>query len=403
MNTPSADAVEALAQMVDVTLIESLTSALVESPSVNPGGTEGAAAAVLAGACGEAGFTVTMTEAAPDRPNVLATMAEAGPGPGLLLLGHSDVVPAGPDWTGDPFTVRRDGDLLIGRGTTDMKGGLAAAVAAMSALSRAAEFGIALSGPVHLLATVDEEEHGTGVRRFVAEPPPLEFVGAIVAEPTSLQVVRGCRGASYLDIEITGRAAHSGRPSDGRSAIEAAAAVIELIMTDQAAMAAQSDPLLGFGTWNVGVIDGGQGISVVAPNCYLGVDRRLMPGESIAVIAQDLGDAISDAGIDTDGITVTLRPTMEMPGFATDEDHPLVRAVTAAVIDSGAATSIGGWSAACDGGFISRDLGVPTVVMGPGDINGQAHQPDESVSLTELATAARAYVRAAVALLGPDA
>ena len=117
------------------------------------------------------------------------------------------------------------------------------------------------------------------------------------------------------------------------------------------------------------------------------------------MIAQDLGDAISAAEIDTDGIGVTLRPTMEMPGFATDEDHPLVRAVAAAVTDSGATTSIGGWTAACDGGFISRDLGVPTVVMGPGDINGQAHQPDESVSVTELVTAARAYVRAAVSLL----
>lgn len=393
-------AVAALAATVDVALIDALTCELVETPSVNPGGTEAAAATVLARACSEAGFRVTLTETAEDRPNLLASMAHGGTGPGLLLLGHSDVVPAGPDWTGDPFTVRRDGDRLIGRGTADMKGGLAAAMAAMAALERAGKFGIELSGPVHLLATADEEEHGLGVRSFVADPPPLDFAGCIVAEPTGLQVVRGCRGASYLDIEITGRAAHSGRPTDGRSAIEAAAAVIALIGEDQAAMAANPDPLLGFGTWNVGVIDGGQGISVVAPNCSLGVDRRLMPAESVAVIAEDLADAIAEAGVDGDGITVAVRPTMEMPGFATPADAPLVQAVARAVADSGAPTSIGGWTAACDGGFISRDLGVPTVVMGPGDINGQAHQPDESVSLTELVTAARAYVRAAVALLG---
>lgn len=402
MNARSVDPITALTEIVDVALIEALTCALIEAPSVNPGGTEAAAVAVLARACSEAGFATEVTEAAPDRPNLLARTPNTGSGPGLLLLGHSDVVPPGPNWTGDPFVVRRAGERIVGRGSSDMKGGLAAAVAAMKALSRAGEFGIDLSGPVHLLVTVDEEEHGTGVRAVVADPPPLQFAGCIVAEPTSLQVVRGCRGASYLDVRVTGRAAHSGRPADGRSAIEAAAAVIDLIRHDQAAMAADPDPLLGFGTWNVGIIEGGQGISVVAPDCYLGIDRRLMPGESIAVIAQDLADAIAEAGIDDDGITVTLTPTMEMPGFATPADAPLVRAVAQAVVDSGAPTSIGGWTAACDGGFISHDLGVPTVVMGPGDINGQAHQPDESVSLTELVTAARAYVRAAVTLLAAD-
>ncbi len=400
MKTPSTDAVAALADSVDGTLIEALTCALISAPSVNPGGTEAAAAAVLGRACRDAGFAVSLTEAAPDRPNLLASTRTTATGPGVLFLGHSDVVPPGPGWTGDPFVARRDGDRIIGRGSSDMKGGLAAVVAAMAALSRAGEYGIELSGPVHLLATVDEEEHGTGVRAVVADPPPLAFAACIVAEPTSLQVVRGCRGASYVDVQITGRAAHSGRPSDGRSAIDAAAAVISLIGDDQAAMAADPHPLLGFGTWNVGVIDGGQGISVVAPNCYLGVDRRLMPGESIATITADLADAITEAGIDGDGIAVTLTPTMEMPGFETPADAPLVRAAVEAVTAAGASTSVGGWTAACDGGFISRDLGVPTVVLGPGDINGQAHQPDESVSLTELTTAARAYVRAAVALLG---
>ncbi len=399
MTAPQAAAVTALTDLVDTELIASLTCALIAEPSINPGGTEAGAARVLAEACRELGFDVTLTQAQPDRPNVLATAGD-GAGPGLLFLGHSDVVPPGPGWTGDPFVPRVDGDLIIGRGASDMKGGLAAVVAAMAALSRAGEMGIALSGPVHLLATVDEEEHGAGVRAVVADPPPWRFAGCIVAEPTGLQVVRGCRGASYLDVRVTGRAAHSGRPTDGRSAITAAAAVIDLIGRDQEAMAADPDPLLGFGTWNVGVIDGGQGISVVAPNCYLGVDRRLMPGERIAEIADRLAAQITAAGIDGDGITVTLTPTMEMPGFATDADAPLVRAAARAVTEAGAPTSIGGWTAACDGGFISRDLGVPTIVLGPGDINGQAHQPDESVSRSELVTAARAYVRAAVALLG---
>ena len=388
-----------LAGLIDEATIEALTCALIEAPSINPGGTEAGAVDVLARACAAAGFTVELQEAAPGRPNLIATTATCGDGPGLMFLGHSDVVPAGPNWTGDPFRVRRDGELIIGRGAADMKGGIAAVVAAMSALQRAGEFGFTLSGRVTLVVTVDEEEHGTGVRHFVAHPPTGPFAGAIVAEPTSLQVVRGCRGASYLDIRVRGKAAHSGRPADGVSAVTAAARIIGLIEQDQADLARTPDPLLGFGTWNVGLIEGGQGISVVPPACYLGVDRRLMPGERVADIAAALRARISAAGVDSGGVGVEVTPTMEMPGFATPADHPLVAAVAGAVAAAGGATSVGGWTAACDGGFISRDLGIPTVVMGPGDINGQAHQPDESVPLSELVTAARAYVHAALALL----
>ncbi|GEE00051.1 acetylornithine deacetylase [Gordonia spumicola] len=388
------DAVRRLVDSVDASAIDALTCALIAEPSVNPGGTEASAVAVLADACRAAGFDVDVDDAAPGRPNLVATAHVGGDGPGLMLLGHSDVVPAGPGWTGDPFVPRRDGDLIIGRGASDMKGGIASAVAAMTALTRAAEFGLELSGPVRLVVTVDEEEHGSGVRRLVASGRRDPYVGCIVAEPTRMDVVRGCRGASYFDIEITGRAAHSGRPTDGVSAIDAAARVIDVIRADQARLAADPDPLLGFGTWNVGTIEGGQGISVVAPSCSLGVDRRLMPGEDVEQIGRDLSDAIRAAGVESDGVTVTVTPTMFLPGFATDADHPIV----AAAADAGGGT-IGGWTAACDGGFISTALGVPTVVMGPGDINTQAHQPDESVGLSELVSAAQAYVRAAVTLL----
>jgi len=213
-------------------------------------------------------------------------------------------------------------------------------------------------------------------------------------------VVRGCRGASYLEIDVAGRAAHSGRPSDGRSAINAAAQIIDLIRFDHEHLALTQDDLLGAGTWNVGTITGGQGISVVAPTCSLGIDRRLMPDEDPHAVADQLRSTISRAGIDTDGITVDVRVTMEMPGFATPADHALVTSAVDAVTDAGATTSIGGWSAACDGGFVSRDLGVPSIVLGPGNINTDAHQPDESVAVADLVTAARAYTLAALRLLG---
>lgn len=379
--------------------VEALAVALVAAPSINPGGTEEAAVSVLADACRAAGFDVTLSEVEPGRPNLVATINGDATGPGLMILGHSDVVPPGPGWSADPFVPRRDGDLIIGRGTSDMKGGIASAVAAMSAIKRAIDDGATVSGPIRLVVTVDEEEHGIGIAHLLKNPPPGTYRGCIVAEPTRLDVVRGCRGASYFQIVVTGRAAHSGRPSDGASAIEAAAKIIGVIGDDQREMAANPDPLLGYGTWNVGTIQGGQGISVVAPDCTLGVDRRLMPGENVDDIGRALAARIREAGIESDGIAVTVTPTMYLPGFATPEDEPIVVETARAVVESGATTSVGGWSAACDGGWTSTALGIPTVVMGPGDINGQAHQPDESVSLSELVTAAQAYVRVALSLL----
>ncbi|MGC4934713.1 M20 family metallopeptidase [Gordonia sp. DT30] len=380
----------------DADEITDLTVALVQAASENPGGTEAGAVAVLQTACQKAGFVVETHEVAPGRPNLVATLP-GGDGPGLMFLGHSDVVPAGPGWTGDPYVARVADGTITGRGSTDMKGGLAAIVAAMSSLATS---GVELSGPVQLVCTVDEEEHGTGVRDLVRDHPG-EFLGCVVAEPTDLRIVRGCRGASYIEVDVTGRAAHSGRPDDGRSAIYAAAAIVDLIRADHVAMTDAAGGLLGSGTWNVGTISGGQGISVVAPMAALGIDRRLMPDEDAHTVAAWLRSRIAGAGINSDGIGVDVRVTMEMPGFETPADHRLVATAADALTGLGVEPSVGGWSAACDGGFISRDLGIPAIVLGPGDINTAAHQPDESVRIDDLLTAARLYTRMALQLLGP--
>lgn len=385
---------------IDTDRIVAATTALVETPSINPGGTEAATVDVLEHLCLAAGLSVEITEVAPGRPNLVARTPRVGDGPGLLLLGHSDVVPAGPGWTGDPFTVRQTGGRLVGRGTTDMKGGLAAAIEAMSALTAAAEAGTALSGPITLVAAVDEEEHGSGTRAFVAGARAPDYLGCIVAEPTSLTVVRACRGASYFEIDVAGQAAHSGRPSDGRNAVLAAARIIELLETDGQRLRAELDPLLGHGNWNVGTIAGGQSISIVAPDCAMGVDRRLLPSESAETVALRLRDDIDRAGITGDGIDVTVRVTMELPGFATPADDPLVALTAETMRGLGRSGMIGGWTAACDGGVIARVLQIPTLVCGPGDINGQAHQPDESVAVADLADAARAYTLIGMRLLG---
>lgn len=387
--------------LIDVDDLVALTRALVDAGGENPGGTEERTVRVLEAAGLARGLEVRTDTVVEQRPNVDVELAPGGPvgeGPGLLFLGHSDVVPAGPGWSREPFGSVVEGGRVYGRGATDMKGGLAAVLVALGALRRA---GASLSGPVRLACTVDEEETGIGIRHLTGRGLGRDFAGCIVAEPTDLQTVVACRGDAYLEVTVTGVPAHSGRPEDGRNAIDAASRLLALIREDHESHARTPDPLLGAPTWNIGRIAGGQATSTVAPECHLWLDRRLMPGEDPEAILSDVLAAADLAGITGDGISLHGTVTMSMPGFRTPVEHPLVDAVHGAVRAVGGPDSIGGWSAACDGGFIAQDLGVPTVVMGPGGLNDQAHQVDESVGVDELVLAARAYVLTALRMLSP--
>lgn len=377
--------------------ITELTAALVGSPGENPPGGESATVKTLAEACAARSLECTLTEVEPDRQN-LAAVLPGGAGPGLLLLGHTDVVPAGEGWTVDPVGgVVRDG-RLFGRGSADMKGGLAACVVAMAALRGA---GVQLTGPVELSAVVDEEETGKGVRHYIAQQDRSHFRGCIVAEPTDLQTVIAARGDAYLELTVHGRAAHSGRPGDGVNAIYGAAAIVADLEAWHHELSAAPHPLVGPATWSVGQIQGGTGTSIVPAECRVLADRRLLPGESVATVVEALKQRVAALRLEERGITVEVRDTMDMPGFETAPDHRFVVTADGALADAGGpGLPLGGWTAACDGGFVARDAGVPVVVLGPGSVADQAHRADESVALEELLVAARAYALTAMRLLG---
>ncbi|GGA56155.1 acetylornithine deacetylase [Pseudoclavibacter endophyticus] len=378
--------------------LASLAARLIAAPSENPdpdGWFELLAVDALEREATALGFRVSRQPVAPGRDNLHIVAAGDRPAAPVVFLGHSDVVPAGAGWTRDPFVPVVEGGRLYGRGATDMKGGLAAAIAAMDVLSRDTGF----AHPVELIVTVDEEDYATGVRRYLEEVPDREFVACIVAEPTDLDVVVGCRGAANLHLDIAGVAAHAGRPADGASAIVAASRIVALLQAEHEDWAQRAGETSWAPTWNVGRIDGGHGTSIVPDRCAIDVDRRMMPHEQPDEILRDLLAAIDDAGITSDTITVTGRLDMSMPGFLTDEDDPLPRLALDAVRASGIPDArIRRWTAACEGGFLARQHGAPTIVLGPGDVTTEAHQPDESVALRDLDAAAEAYVRLAAAL-----
>lgn len=382
--------------LIDIDEIVALTQRLIAAPGENPPGGEGPTAAALAEACQDRGLHVTLDEVEPGRPNVRAVLS-GGDEPGLLLLGHTDVVPAGGGWTVDPLGgLLRDG-RIHGRGSADMLGGLAACVVAIDALRRS---GIRLSGGVELAAVVDEEENGIGIRHEVSTRTAPEYAGCIVAEPTGLQTIIAARGDAYLQFEVTGRAAHSGHPADGRNAIYGATAVVADLERWHDQLAAAAHPLVGAPTWSVGQIAGGTGTSTVPAHCVITADRRLLPAESAAEVLAAVQERVAALRLDKRDLDVSVAMTMDMPGFQTPAEHPFVETVDGALgAAGGPRLELAGWTAACDGGFVSRDWGVPVVVLGPGSVTTQAHRADESVGVDELHTAARAYALAALRLL----
>ena len=383
--TGAHDAEAALLGLLDEDELVALTRALVRVPGENPPGQEEATAHAFAAMCRDRGLDVDVAEAAPGRPNVVATL-RGGDAPGLLLLGHTDVVPVGSGWTADPFSGELADGAVHGRGSADMKGGLAACLLATDAVRRA---GVALPGPLHLAALVDEEDTGLGIRHHVDRGlPPL--AGCVVAEPTDLRTVVAARGDSYLDYRVHGRAAHSGDPSEGRNAIVGAALVVADLEQWHAELAGARHPLVGPATVSVGTVHGGQGTSIVAAECRLTVDRRLLPEEDPDVVLGEARARLAALDLPAADLTAEVTMSMAMPGFATPADHPWSTLVDGALADAGGpGLPLGGWTAACDGGFVAR-AGVPVVVMGPGSLD-RAHRPDERVEVAQLVTAARAY------------
>lgn len=370
---------------IDADETAALVTRLVRARSENPPGGEEEVAQELAAACRERGIDARLDEVAPGRPNVHARIGDGG---GLLLLGHTDTVPAGDGWTRPPFEGAVEDGRVIGRGAADMKAGIAASVAAMAALRRA---GVELVAPVLLAAVVDEEESGLGVQAMLARGG-LTAAGAIVPEPTELQTIIACRGNCYVDVEIHGRSAHAGSQHEGRNAIYGAARVVDGVRRLHDDLAAETHPLLGAGGWSVGIIEGGTGTAMVPDRCRISIDRRLLPGQSGEQARAEIDALLATLELGEDGLSAGSRLTMEIPSFEVNPEHPLAAGVRESSIDAGAPElPLGGWTAACDGGYLMRDTGIPAVVLGPGSVVGQAHRPDESVPLDEVVVAARAY------------
>lgn len=317
------------------------------------------------------------------KTNLYATI---GPdlGGGLVLSGHTDVVPVdGQDWASDPFAMQERGGLLYGRGTADMKGFIACALTLVPKFKA-----MNLKRPIHLALSCDEEVGCKGVRPLVAHMRDhlKKPRAVIVGEPTSMKVVNGHKSAVTFSTEVRGRAGHSSLTHQGVNAIMVASDMIGEISRIRADMIAEGDPTGRFdppySTIHVGVINGGTAKNIIPQDCDFQWETRLLPRVDPTVVplrlekfAQSLESAMKAIAPES---AITTIKTNEVPGLAPEQNSEAEHlALHAADANSTHAVSY------CTEAGLFQAIGIPTVICGPGNIE-QAHKPDEFVSVVQI-------------------
>ena len=368
-----------------------LTRRLLALNTINPPGAEAAAIQLVGAVLEEAGFSTRLVELAPGRPNLVARIAGSdGEAPALGFTGHLDVVPLGEAaWRVDPFAGEVAGDRLYGRGASDMKSGVAAMVEAACRVARQPR-----RAGIELVLTAGEEIGCAGARAVVSAPDVLGRVGAlVVGEPTGLAPRVGHRGVVWIRLRFSGRTAHASMPHEGDNAVlKAAHAAIALAGYRFGGIA---HPVLGRPTLNVGRLEGGRNLNSVPDSAILGIDLRLVPGQTSAQVLAELARLWPEAALE---LVVDCPPLWSDP--AADW---LAQVAEAAAGVTGVAAPFAPVPFATDAGYLTPAYGdPPTVILGPGATE-QAHKTDEWCSITRIEQAVELYAEIASAWCAGEA
>ena len=367
--------------------VAALTADLVAIDSTNPdlvpgGAGEAEIARFVAGWLKRAGLDVEVHELGPSRANVIAVAPGSSGGRSLMLNAHMDVVGAG--GMAEPWEPRIEGSWLYGRGAFDMKASLAAIMLAGREAAR-----LQLRGDVIVTAVADEEFASIGVQDVVRH---MRADAAIVTEPTGLDLCVAHKGFVWLEVETRGVASHGSLPEEGVDAIAKMGPVLTgLADLDRELRSRPGHPLLGPASIHASLIQGGQELSTYPARCRLSIERRTIPGETIAEIEGQIADILVQASAADSSFQAEQRTLLVRAPFGVGLDQPIVdlaqRHLTCATGREPEIVGAGGWM---DSAFLAA-AGIPTVIFGP-DGEG-AHADVEWVDLVSA-------TRTADALLG---
>lgn len=332
--------------------------------------------------------TARVPNAAGDKTNLVATIGPLVEG-GIVLSGHTDVVPVdGQAWSTDPWTLNARDGRLYGRGTCDMKGFLACALAALPRMA-----GAGLKRPVHFALSYDEEVGCLGAPAMVdliAQTFPRP-AAVIVGEPSDMKVISGHKGITTFRVVVEGREAHSSQIDQGVSAVMAALPLIKLVETFSQEARAKAPPDSPFEpkgtTITIGMLNGGTAVNILARRCEFAFDIRHEASDDPQAYARRLYalaaevDAAIKAKAPEGGVTII--PRSSSPGMAPEPDGAAERLCRQLTGDN----ELRAVAYAAEGGLFQR-RGLSTCICGPGSIL-QAHQPDEYIEESQLAEGAR--------------
>lgn len=337
------------------------------------------------------------------KANLLATLAPESSSRegGILLSGHSDVVPVeGQDWSHDPFEASVHDGRLYGRGSTDMKTFLALVMRFAETLDPDC-----LTEPVHFAFSYDEEVGCTGVRSLVRELAGWKVRprACLIGEPTSLQVVTAHKGIRAYETRIRGKSTHSSMPHKGLSAVDIACEMIGWLKGairdyGEGHRDAAFDP--PWPTLNIGTLSAGTAINIIPQDAVFTWEYRPLPGTGEEDIIRRFRDYThkreAELKKQADGAKIETRVLAEAPGLAAQADNPAEELAKFLVRSNETGTV----SYATEAGHFQATAGIPAVVCGPGSIE-QAHRPDEYIELSQIREALTLFARLREKLYGP--
>ena len=331
------------------------------------------------------GIEVWEQEVFPNRPNVVARLPGMDPTRRIVLEAHTDTVSV-KGMSIPPFDPSIVDGKMFGRGSCDTKAGLAAMMHALASLK---EEGITPPCDVLLAAVVDEEYSYRGVVKLCEG---LNADAAIVAEPTEMRCVIATKGVLRWRIRVQGKAAHSSKPHLGVNAITHMARVVLELELDAQVLAAKPHPLLGPATCNVGVIKGGVQVNFVPDECFIEIDRRLLPGERTDDVLRHYQRLLDEMKSRYPGLMVEMEtPMLTDEALETSADAAVVKVASDVLTGLGLNGAPCGVPFGCDASKLAR-AGVPSIVFGPGSID-RAHAADEYVEIDQVEQALEFYRR----------
>jgi acetylornithine deacetylase/succinyl-diaminopimelate desuccinylase family protein len=380
-----------------------LLQALLRFHTENPPGDEEPAARYLGAELERWGFEPTYYQAAPRRVSLVARLRGRGGGPTLALNGHLDIGPIGTGWTRDPWGGEIQDGRIYGRGSGDMKSGLAAMVSAAIAVVRS---GMPRRGDLLVMPTADESSGGhLGLGYIARQTPRLRADMAVVGEPTVGAVCVAHRGAVWADVAVIGKSGQAARPASGVNAIMAMARVLRAFETElPARFARRVHTLLPAPSLNAGLVEGGIKPNVIAERCHVVVDRRTLPGERVEDVVREL-EEVASAAVAGTGARIAIEVRMAKDASEVPTDHPLVGECRRAFESvTGRAPEVRASAGYTDAHWFNLDLGIPAVIFGPWYLHPPAGSisdiPDEFNYVADVLVGARVYAQLIANVIG---